>query len=84
CTSGRKMTRDDKVVYWLVLDYLDKARRVDSQVSNTVQRQYQSYQPVTPTTEEKFFKGWEKGDKIAVDGSLNSCYSWVGETTTVR
>ena len=84
CTSGRKMTRDDKVVYWLVLDYLDKARRVDSQVSNTVQRQYQSYQPVTPTTEEKFFKGWEKGDKIAIDGTLNSCYSWVGETTTVR
>ena len=84
CTSGRKMTRDDKVVYWLVLDYLDKARRVDSQVSNTVQRQYQSYQPVTPTTEEKFFKGWEEGDKIAVDGSLNSCYSWIGETTTVR
>ncbi|NGP75165.1 hypothetical protein G3570_00860 [Balneolaceae bacterium YR4-1] len=84
CTSGRKMTREDRVVYWLVLDYLDKARRVDSQVSNTVQRQYQSYQPVIPTTEDKFFKGWEKGDSIAVDGSLNSCYSWVGESTTVR
>lgn len=84
CTSGRKMTREDKVVYWLVLDYLDKARRVDSSVSNTVQRQYQSYQPVTPTTEEKFFKGWEKGDKMTVDGSINSCYSWIGESTTVR
>ncbi|MGK7370395.1 MAG: tetratricopeptide repeat protein, partial [Candidatus Halalkalibacterium sp. M3_1C_030] len=35
CTSGRKLTRDDKVVYWLVLDYLDRAKRVDSQVSNT-------------------------------------------------
>lgn len=84
CTSGRKMTRDDKVVYWLVLDYLDRAKRVDQQVTNTVQRQYQSYQPVTPTTEEKFFKGWEKGDKISVDASLNSCYSWINETTTVR
>ncbi len=84
CTSGRKMTRDDKVVYWLVLDYLDRAKRVDSQVSSTVQRQYQSYQPVIPSTEEKFFKGWEEGDEIAVDGSLNSCYSWIGETTTVR
>lgn len=84
CTSGRKMTRDDKVVYWLVLDYLDRARQVDSQVANAVQRQYQSYQPVTPTTEEKFFKGWEEGDKIAVDSSINSCYSWIGETTTVR
>lgn len=84
CTSGRKMTREDKVVYWLVLDYLDRARQVDSSVSNTVQRQYQSYEPVTPTTEEKFFKGWEKGDKMSVDGSINSCYSWIGETTTVR
>lgn len=84
CTSGRKMTREDKVVYWLVLDYLDRARNVDSSVSNTVQQQYQSYEPVTPTTEEKFFKGWEAGDKMSVDGSINSCYSWIGETTTVR
>ena len=84
CTSGRKMTREDKVVYWLVLDYLDRARRVDQQVTNTVQRQYQSYQPVTPTTEEKFFKGWEEGDEIAVNSSLNSCYGWINETTRVR
>lgn len=84
CTSGRKMTRDDKVVYWLVLDYLDKARQVDSQVTNTVQRQYQSYEPVTPTTEDKFFKGWETGDKMSIDSSIDSCYGWISETTTVR
>ena len=84
CTSGRKMEVKDKVVYWLVLDYLDRARRVDSSVANTVQRQYQSYRPVTPTTEEKFFNNWEKGQKIKIDGSLMSCYDWIGETTTVR
>ncbi|MDZ7692414.1 MAG: hypothetical protein U5K69_14980 [Balneolaceae bacterium] len=30
CTQGRKMDRKDKVVYWLVLDYLDQARQVRS------------------------------------------------------
>lgn len=84
CTSGRKMTRDDKVVYWLVLDYLDRARQVDSQMANNVQRQYQSYEPVTPTTEDKFFKGWETGDKMTIDSSIDSCYGWIAETTTVR
>ncbi len=84
CTSGRKMTRDDKVVYWLVLDYLDRAQRVDSQMANTVKRQYQSYEPVTPTTEDKFFKGWETGDEMSVDSSIDSCYGWISETTTVR
>jgi len=84
CTSGRKMTRDDKVVYWLVLDYLDRAQQVDSQVANTVKRQYQSYEPVTPTTEDKFFKGWETGDEMSIDSSIDSCYGWISETTTVR
>jgi len=86
CTSDRKMDRKDKVVYWLVLDYLDKAKRVDPSTTSEVQRKYNSYEPVTPTTEEKFF--WQpplkKGDKMKVDGSLMSCYEWVNETTTVR
>ncbi|WP_395259501.1 tetratricopeptide repeat protein [Halalkalibaculum sp. DA3122] len=87
CTGGRKMDRKDKVVYWLVLDYLDRARQTDSSLSSQVQNQYQSYQPVTPTTEEKFM--WdpnplEEGQEIEVGGNLHSCYEWIGETTTVR
>lgn len=84
CTSGRQMTREDKVVYWLVLDYLDKARSTDSSVSNDVERKYEAYEPVTPTTEEKFFKGWETGDELEVGESIDPCYSWINETTTVR
>lgn len=84
CTSGRKMEREDKVVYWLVLDYLDKARSVDSSVASTVSRQYESYKPVTPTTEDKFFKGWKDGQTMEVDASLNQCYNWIDETTTIR
>lgn len=84
CTGNRKIDRDDRRVYWLVLDYLDKARSVDSSVSNEVQRLYNAYEPVLPTDEDKFFRGWESGDQIAIDGSQHSCYSWINETTTVR
>jgi len=86
CTSDRKMDRKDKTVYWLVLDYLDKAKQVDSSTTNEVERKYQSYKPVTPTNEEKFF--WQpslkKGEDFKIDGSLMECYGWINETTTVR
>ena len=86
CTDGRKMERTDKVVYWLVLDYLDKAKQVDPNTANEVSRKYQSYEPVTPTAEEKFF--WqpplEAGQEFKIDASLNECYGWINETTTVR
>jgi tetratricopeptide (TPR) repeat protein len=84
CSSGRTIDRDDRRVYWLVLDYLDRARSVDSSVSNEVQRLYNSYEPVLPSDEDKFFRGWEAGDQISIDGSQYECYSWINETTTVR
>lgn len=84
CTRNRKIDRDDRRVYWLVLDYLDRARNTDSSVANDVQRQYSSYEPVLPSTEDKFFRGWEEGHEISIDGSQHDCYSWINETTTVR
>ncbi len=86
CTNNRKLVEKDKTVYWLVLDYLDKAKQVDSSTANEVDRKYKSYNPVTPTTEEKFF--WEppleQGDEFVIDGSLMECYDWINETTAVR
>lgn len=84
CTSGRQMDRDDRSVYWLVLDYLDRARDTDSSVANTVQRQYRTYEPVTPSSEDKFFRGWEPGDEIQIGSNISDCYAWIDETTTVR
>ncbi|MFO7845587.1 MAG: hypothetical protein R6V27_03425 [Balneolaceae bacterium] len=84
CTRDRRIDRDDRRVYWLVLDYLDQAREADSSVASDVQRQYNSYEPVLPSQEDKFFRGWETGDEIAIDGSRHECYSWINETTTVR
>lgn len=85
CTANRKLEPKDKVVYWVVLDYLNKAKQVDPSVTNTVNTQLATYEPVTPTTEDKFFTlGFEQGQEVKVDGSLMDCYSWINETTTVR
>ncbi|MCC5914656.1 MAG: hypothetical protein JJU46_09805 [Balneolaceae bacterium] len=84
CTSGRQIDRDDRTVYWLVLDYLDKARDADPSVANAVRRQYTTYEPVLPTSEDKFFRGWETGDRMQINGSVHQCYAWIDEATTVR
>jgi tetratricopeptide (TPR) repeat protein len=84
CTADRDMDRKDKVVYWLVLDYLDKARQVDKTTTGTVESRYESYKPVTPTKEEKFFSNWEEGDTMKVGDNLHDCYGWINEETTIR
>lgn len=85
CTADRKLEAQDKVVYWLVIDYLNKAKQVDPSVSSTVNRQLSTYEGVTPNSEDKFFTlSLENGKKVKVDGSLMKCYSWINETTTVR
>lgn len=85
CTEGRKLEASDKVVYWLVIDYLNKAKKIDSSVASTVDRQMSSFEEVTPNSEDKFFTlNLENGQTIKVDGSLNSCYSFINESTTVR
>jgi tetratricopeptide (TPR) repeat protein len=85
CTQGRRLEKEDRAVYWLVLDYADRARSADSSLASVVQRQYQAYEPVLPTTEDIFFAdGWDRGVKIKIDGSLHQCYSWINEETTIR
>ncbi|WP_372634573.1 tetratricopeptide repeat protein [Fodinibius sp.] len=84
CTDNRKLEVEDRVVYWLVLDYLNKAKSIDSSVSSEANNKINSYASVTPTTEQQFFKNWDEGQQLSVDESLNSCYGWINETTTVR
>lgn len=85
CTQGRKLEAADKVVYWVVIDYLNKAKRVDPSVAGTVNQQLSTYVDVSPNSEDKFFTlNLEDGDTIRVDGSLRDCYSWINESTTVR
>lgn len=83
--SGGELTRQDRAVYWLVMDYLQKAKSVDSSVSATADSQLRSYRQATPSKEDVFFEdGWEQGGSIRIDSSLGSCYSWINESTTVR
>lgn len=83
--EDRVMQAQDRVVFWVVLDYLNKAKRVDPSVASTVDRQLSTYEEVTPSTEDTFLTlSLEKGEQIRVDGSLMDCYSFINETTTVR
>lgn len=85
CTENRKLEATDRVVYWLVIDYLNMAKSKDPSVTNTVNSQLSSYTPVTPSAEDRFLRlNMETGDKVKVDGSLAPCYSFINETTTVR
>lgn len=85
CTSGRDLTRNDRAVYWLVIDYLNKAKRVDSSVSNDVNSRLQTFRQAAPTSDAIFMTdGWSEGATIRIDGSLDSCYSWINESTTIR
>lgn len=84
CSAGRQIDRDDRTVYWLVLDNLDRARSVDSSTANAVAREYRTYEPALPTAEDKFFRGWEVGDTVQIGGNISECYAWINESTTVR
>jgi hypothetical protein len=37
-----------------------------------------------PTSEDKFFKGWESGDSFRINGEVRECYAWIDEATTVK
>jgi tetratricopeptide (TPR) repeat protein len=79
--GGSEMAREDRAVYWLVADYLERARSVDSSLAGTVSRTIQQYKPFFPSAEDLFFKGWTAGDDYPVN---YGCYSWMNETTKVR
>ncbi|MEX0647021.1 MAG: hypothetical protein WD139_04520 [Balneolaceae bacterium] len=84
CTEGRILGRDDRTVYWLVLDYLEKAKESDPSLQSVANRRIQSFTPVLPSSEDKFFRGWEDGDNLQIDSSVGECYAWIDETVTVR
>src|SRR5690625_5995951 len=45
CTANRQLERDERTVYCLVLDYIDRARENDRSTDNTISSQYRSYIP---------------------------------------
>src|SRR5699024_4870374 len=64
CTANRDLKKTDKAVYWLVLDNLNKAKRVATSpsVKSTAESQLKTYSQYTPTTQDIFFmqgQGWK-------------------------
>jgi len=80
--GGSKMSRRDKAVYWIAVDMYRRAKQVDSSVTSTANSKINTYRKYFPTNEDIFFiDDWEKGSSVRID---YGCYSWIGETTTVR
>lgn len=84
CVDGSKLDREDRAVYWLVLDYLDEAQAADSSIKKEAQNRAKSYVAAMPSDEDKFFNNWTAGDSFQINGELKGCYAWINETTTVR
>ncbi len=84
CTGGQALEREDRTVYWLIIDYLEKAKSADSSLASNANNRIESYKSAMPTSEHKFFRGWETGDSFNINGDIGECYAWINETTTVR
>lgn len=80
--SGSELGRKDKAVYWAAVDKYQQAIEADSTISSVAENKIGSYRDVFPSQEDIFYReDWNKGDRFTID---YGCYSWIGETTTVR
>lgn len=73
--------RDDRAVYWLAVDYYERAKATDPNLASQANQKISTYRRTFPDQEMLFFKNWEPGQSITIN---YGCYSWIGETTTVR
>ena len=67
----------DKCKYFVVLDRLYQAKRVDASVAEEANKMIAAYSTHTPGKEELFMLGKKEGEQIHVGGLIN-------ETTTIR
>ena len=67
----------DKCKYFVVLDRLYQAKRVDETVAEEANKMIAAYSTHTPAIQDLFMLGKKEGDKVHVGGLIN-------ETTTIR
>lgn len=80
--GGSEMSRGDKAVYWAAVDKYQQAKEVAPSVASTADSKIQTYSQYFPTQEDIFYRSdWESGESFTID---YGCYSWIGESTTVR
>lgn len=75
------MEAADRAVYWLAVDYFNRAQRADPSLASTARQKIRTYQRYYPTQEMLFFRNLEPGESYTVQGS---CYDWINETTQVK
>ncbi len=63
--------------YYLVIDKLQRAKSVDSEVAEEANKLIGTYAAHTPKAEDLFFLNLKKGDTITIGG-------WIGESTVIR
>ncbi len=79
--SASKCPNDDvckqKAIYWLAVDYYNKAKAVDPSVAAKVNGKIANYKKYFPSKEDCFFGGTKEGDTVEI-----GC--WIGESTKAR
>ena len=73
--------REDRAVYWLVVDYYNRAKSADPSIANAANNKIRTYSQSFPDQEALFFKGWQPGQSYRID---YGCYAWINESTTVK
>ncbi|WP_291529710.1 tetratricopeptide repeat protein [Bacteroides sp. UBA939] len=67
----------NKCTYFVVIDKLQRAKAIDSSVTDKANELISTYARYTPKAEDLFMLGYKAGDRITVGG-------WIGESTTIR
>lgn len=69
---------ENQTVYWVVVDYLIRAKNTDPNLKNQADERIAIYSKLYPTKEEAFFRS------LVNEGSAYNVGGWVNESTTVR
>ncbi len=76
------LEREDRAVYWLAVEYYERAKEADPGVSRSADQKINTFRQYFPTQEMIFFRDdWNPGESFRID---YGCYAWINETTTVR
>ena len=68
---------DHKTLYWLAVDYFEKAKRNDPDVFQTANSRINTYKVYFPDNETMFMQGFSKGQTFTIEG-------WINESTKAR
>lgn len=76
-SCGGEDACQQKAIYWLAVDYYNKAKAVDPSVASKANQKVATYKKYFPSKEDCFFGGTKEGDMISI-----GC--WIGESTKAR